>query len=75
MKQSARVSRTPSNLSDSVHQHLNMYALAASAAGVGVLALVQPANARIVYTHVLGVTPRHSTDESFEQRRNIVGGE
>jgi hypothetical protein len=28
-----------------------MYALAASSAGVGVLALVQPAQARIVYTH------------------------
>jgi hypothetical protein len=29
-----------------------MYALAASAAGVGVLALAQPAEAKIVYTHI-----------------------
>jgi hypothetical protein len=38
------------NLSDSVHRQLNMYALAASAAGVGVLALAQSAQATIVYT-------------------------
>jgi hypothetical protein len=44
-------------LPDSVHQRLNMYALAASAAGVGMLALTQPAEAKIVYTkthHVIG---------------------
>ena len=50
MKPSSRTSRTPSILSDSVHQHLNKYALAATAAGVGMLALAQPAEARIVYT-------------------------
>jgi hypothetical protein len=40
-----------------LEQRLNLYALAASAAGVGVLALAQPAEARIVYTpthHVIG---------------------
>jgi hypothetical protein len=37
-------------LSESLQQRLNMYTLAASAAGVGVLALAQPAEARIVYT-------------------------
>jgi hypothetical protein len=47
MKQSARV---PLRLSESLHRHLNAYALAASAAGVGVLALVQPADAKIIYT-------------------------
>ena len=45
MKRSAR---TPSQLSESLHKWLNAYALAASAAGVGVLA--QPAEAKIVYT-------------------------
>jgi len=40
----------PFRFSDSVHHQLNMYALAASAAGVGVLALAQPAEARIIYT-------------------------
>jgi len=42
--------RTPSKLSESLHRQLNMYALAASAAGVGMLALAQPAEAKIVYT-------------------------
>jgi hypothetical protein len=36
--------------SDSLHHQLNMYALAASAAGVGVLAFAQPAEAKIIYT-------------------------
>ena len=48
--------RTPSQLSESLHQRLNSYALAASAAGVGMLALAQPAEAKIVYTrthHIL----------------------
>ncbi len=35
--------RTPSRISESLHQRLNSYALAASAAGVGILALAQPA--------------------------------
>ena len=50
MKPSAQPPRTPSRLSDSVHHQLNMYALAASAAGVGVLAQAKPAEAKIVYT-------------------------
>jgi hypothetical protein len=45
-----RTSRKPSDLSESMHRQLNAYALAASAAGVGLLALVQPAEAKIVYT-------------------------
>jgi hypothetical protein len=47
--------RKLANLSDSLHQQLNMYALAASAAGVGVLALSAPAEAKIVYkrAHVM----------------------
>jgi hypothetical protein len=44
--------RKTANLSESVHQQLSMYALAASAAGVGMLVLVQPAEARIVYTRI-----------------------
>ncbi len=34
--------RTPSRISDSLHQRLNSYALAASAAGVSLVALAQP---------------------------------
>jgi len=48
MKRSPRP-RTPAELSKSLNQQLNMYALAASAAGVGLLA-AQPAEAKIVYT-------------------------
>jgi hypothetical protein len=44
-----RTSRTPCKLSDSLHHRLNAYALAASAAGVSLLALAQPAEAKIVY--------------------------
>jgi len=39
------------SLSSSLECGLKMYALAASAAGVGVLALAPPAEARIVFTH------------------------
>jgi hypothetical protein len=42
--------KRPSNLSESLHQRLNAYALAASAAGVGMLALARPAEGKIVYT-------------------------
>lgn len=42
--------RTPSRLSETVHRRLNLYALAASAAGVGLLAQTTPAEAKIVYT-------------------------
>lgn len=45
-----RVSRTPYPLASSIHQRLNMYALAAAAGGVGMLALAQPSEAKIVYT-------------------------
>jgi len=53
MKLSSRPVRTPSSLSDSLHRQLNLYAVAASAAGVGMLA--QSAEAVIVYT------PAHTT--------------
>jgi len=52
-----RSSRKQSNLSESLQRHLNAYALAASAAGVGMLALALPVEAEIIYTkthHVIG---------------------
>jgi hypothetical protein len=49
MRRSPRPRRT-ANLSDSVQQRLDLYALAAAAAGVTVLALSQPAEAKVVYT-------------------------
>jgi len=45
-----RSPRPRTKLSDSLQRQLNMYALAAGAAGVGALALAPPAEARIVYT-------------------------
>ena len=42
--------REKASLSESVQRHLNMYALAATAAGVGMMVPTQPAGARIVYT-------------------------
>ena len=42
--------RKTANLSESIHQQLSMYAFAASAASVGMLALASPAEAKIVYT-------------------------
>jgi len=45
-----RPARVPSQLSESLHKRLGAYTIAASAAGVGMLASAQPAEARIVYT-------------------------
>ncbi len=45
-----RTSRKTASLSESLQRHLNSYALAASATGVGVLAVAQSAEAKIVYT-------------------------
>jgi hypothetical protein len=53
--------RIPSDLSESVHHRLNMYALAASAAGAGVLALVPSSEAKIVYTPThKQIVPKHT---------------
>src|SRR5579864_8330891 len=48
-----RPARVPLQLSESMHRRLSAYTLAAGAAGVGVLALAQPAGARIAYTRAL----------------------
>jgi len=50
-----RPARAPAQLSESLHKRLSAYALAASASGVGVLAVAQPTEARIVYA------PAHHT--------------
>jgi len=52
--------RKTANLSESSNHHLSMYALAASAAGVSLLALAQPAESKIVYTPAHGVIGRHN---------------
>ena len=68
MKQTLRP-RKPANLPESVHQQLNMYARAASAAGVGILALATPAEARIVYTpahHVIAEGGHYGLDVNHD---------
>jgi len=60
MKRSPRP-RTTAELSKSLQQPLNMYALAASAAGVSVLALSQPSDAKIVYTPTHSMIDPHET--------------
>ena len=60
MKPSRRSSGIPSDLSESVRRRLNVYTLAASAAGVGTLASTPPAEARIVYTPAhIRISPHH----------------
>jgi hypothetical protein len=66
MKRSARV---PSQLSESMHKRLSTYTLAASAAGVGTLALTQPAEARIIYNHV-----HHVIEPGHTYHLDFVGG-
>ena len=46
----ARPRKASAKLSDSLQQRLNVYALAASAAGVGLLALSPPVEGKVVYT-------------------------
>jgi len=53
--------RAIATLSESTHRRLNKYTLAASAAGVGVLALARSAEAKIVYTPAhINIAPNHS---------------
>jgi hypothetical protein len=52
MTRSSRPGKSKANLLESVQYQLNMYARAASAAGVSLLALAVPSEAKIVYTHV-----------------------
>jgi hypothetical protein len=60
LRHSPGPSEIRSNLPDSVDQQLTMYTLAATAAGVGMLALAQPAAATIVYTKANVQIPRHT---------------
>ena len=65
MSDSPRRFRTPSRLSPALNQRLNLYALMAGAAGVSVLALGQPAEARIIYTkthNVIGTNGIYGLD-------------
>jgi hypothetical protein len=57
MKEGARLSRESCAARTEFHERLNSYALAAGAAGVSILALVNASEAKIIYTrthHVIG---------------------
>jgi hypothetical protein len=67
----------PSNKTSSLstQQRLNMYALAASAAGLGGLALTQAAEARIVYTpvrHVVGRNGHYNIDLNHDKVTDVT---
>ncbi len=65
-----RSARKPAHLPELLHRQLNAYALAASAAGVGMLALASPAEAKIVYTkthRVFGAHTKFNLDLNHEQ--------
>lgn len=77
--------RTMSKLSESIHRRLNAYELAATAAGVGMLALVPPSEAKIVYTpahrvlnggmsYKLDLNHDGITDFTLRNVKNHVGG-
>lgn len=66
MKWSSEFHKT-ANLSEPLHQRLNAYALAASAAGVSMLALAPPSDAKIVYTPVhVKIGPNASYNVDFD---------
>jgi len=70
MKRSPRRQETPAELPESLHQRLNSYALAASVAGGGMLALARSSEAKIVYT------PAHrviNPNDSFKLDFNNFG--
>jgi len=65
MRNSPGRSHTPARLSASLNHQLNFYALAASAAGVSLLALAEPADAKIIYTkthQVIGMNGVYALD-------------
>lgn len=69
--------RQAMSIPDSLHQKLNMYALAAGAAGVGALALAQPAEAKIVYhkTHlVIAGAERYNLDLNGDKITDFTVG-
>jgi hypothetical protein len=67
--------RKTANLRDCVQRQLNSYALAAGAAGVGMLALAQPAEAKIVYTpahRVIGPNTSYNLDLNHDGNIDFI---
>ena len=61
MTRSPRTPKTTVSLSESISRQLNLYALAATAAGVGLVGSAQPSAAKIVYTPAHQKIPLPST--------------
>ena len=73
MKPPSRPPRASSEISDSVRHRLNMYALLASAAGVGVFAVARPAEGRVVYTPTkIRILPPHGSYQLDLNRDGIA---
>jgi hypothetical protein len=69
MSPSVDRAKQPARLSGSLHRNLSLYAIAAGAAGVQLLALAQPSEAEVVYTGahvVLGRNQLYSIDLSHD---------
>jgi hypothetical protein len=60
--------RKTTNLSESTHQQINMYAIAAGAAGVCVLGLAQPSEAKIDCPRVASQLPVSAPTEEEKHR-------
>jgi hypothetical protein len=80
VKHSPRSLKTP-NLSESITRRLDMYALAAGAAGIGVIALAQPAEGKIVFTpanmRIVGtvnIDLNHDGRADFAIKQNLYAG-
>jgi hypothetical protein len=66
---------TSAALNKDTHRQLHAYAVAAGAAGVGLLALAQPAQARIVYTpthQVIGKNGRYKLDLNHDKMADFM---
>jgi hypothetical protein len=77
MKRCSRPRKT-AHLSEFIHRQLNMYALAAGAAGVGILAVAQPAEAKIVYTRshrVIGINQHFDLDLNHDGKTDFTVGD
>jgi hypothetical protein len=67
--------RTTAKLSEPIHHQLNSYALAAGAAGVGMLALTQPAEGKIIYTpthHHIDLGVHYRIDLNHDKAADFV---
>lgn len=75
MKRRSRKVEARAGLSESFQKQLNSYALAAGAAGVSMLALAQPADAKIVYTavhKVIGLSGRYNLDFNNSGKTDVA---